>query len=220
MLLMQSNISFVNIEDSLKKKKMQLVIKKIFDFIFSLLGLIILSPLFLLIAIVIKLDSEGPVLFKQRRVGVQGQIFEILKFRTMLDNAEKLGKQITIGNDARITKAGRVLRKYKLDEFPQLINVLKGDMSLVGPRPEVLKYVELYDDVQKQVLLIRPGITDYASIKYKNESNILAKSSNPEKTYINEIIPNKIELNLKYILELSLITDIKLIAKTILEIIK
>lgn len=212
---MQSMKLYQNIEGKLEEKKVQIILKRIFDFMCSLIGLAILSPFFLVIAILIKIDSKGPVFFKQRRIGKNGQPFEIYKFRTMVMDAESLGKQITVGKDPRITKVGHFLRSYKLDEFPQLINVLIGNMSLVGPRPEVPRYVETYNDVQRKVLLVKPGITDYASIKFRNENDILGKSNNPEEDYINIIMPTKLDLNLKYIDEMSLIYDIKLIFQTI-----
>lgn len=217
---MQSSKSFVDIQSELEKKKLSLIIKRIFDIVASLGGLIILSPMLIIVAICIKLDSKGPVFFKQKRVGKNKKIFEIYKFRTMVTDAEKLGKQITVGNDSRITRVGKFIRKCKLDELPQLINVVKGEMSLVGPRPEVPRYVELYDEYQEQILLVQPGITDYASIEYRNENDILGNSSNPEETYIEEIMPTKIELNMKYIRNISLIEDIKLILATILAILK
>ena len=217
---MQTSKSFVYIQRELEKKKLSLVIKRIFDIVASLGGLIVLSPMLIIIAICIKLDSKGPVFFKQKRVGKNKKIFEIYKFRTMVTDAEKLGKQITVGNDSRITKVGKFIRKYKLDEFPQLINVVKGEMSLVGPRPEVHRYVELYDEYQEQILLVKPGITDYASIEYRNENEILGSSSNPEETYIEEIMPTKVELNMKYIKNISILEDIKLILFTILAILK
>lgn len=212
---MQSRKLYQNIENRLEAKKGQIILKRIFDFTCSLIGLIILSPFFLIIAIAIKVDSKGPVFFKQKRIGKNGNPFEIYKFRTMVVDAESLGKQITVGEDPRITRVGSFLRKYKLDEFPQLINVLIGDMSLVGPRPEVPRYVEIYNDVQRKVLLVKPGITDYASIEFRNENDILGKSNNPEEEYIKTIMPTKLDLNLKYIDEMSFSHDIKLIFKTI-----
>lgn len=212
---MQSRKLYQNIENRLEAKKSQIILKRIFDFTCSLIGLIILSPFFLIIAIAIKVDSKGPVFFKQKRIGKNGNPFEIYKFRTMVVDAESLGKQITVGEDPRITRVGSFLRKYKLDEFPQLINVLIGDMSLVGPRPEVPRYVEIYNDVQRKVLLVKPGITDYASIEFRNENDILGKSNNPEEEYIKTIMPTKLDLNLKYIDEMSFSHDIKLIFKTI-----
>ncbi|WP_270504526.1 sugar transferase [Paraclostridium sordellii] len=217
---MQSSKEFIDIKEELNKKKVNLIIKRLFDIVASSIGLILLSPILILIAICIKLDSKGPVFFKQIRVGKNKELFKIYKFRTMVTDAEKLGKQITIGNDTRITKVGTFIRKCKLDELPQLINVLKGDMSLVGPRPEVPKYVELYDDYQEQILLVQPGITDYASIEFRNESEILGESENPESKYINDIMPYKIELNIKYIKNISLYEDLKLITRTIKAIAK
>lgn len=194
--------------------------KRAFDVIMSAIGLIILSPFFLIISIMIKLDSPGPVLFKQVRVGRYERNFKILKFRTMVTDAEKRGAQITVGRDSRITRVGHFLRKSKLDELPQLINVFIGDMSLVGPRPEVPKYTQYYTKVQKRIFELRPGITDYSSIKYRDENEILALSNDPEKTYIEEIMVDKLKLNLEYLENKSLLTDIKIIFNTILKIIK
>ena len=208
----------IEIDEILERKKLQLILKRGFDIIFSLLGLIVLFPAFLVIATAIKLDSTGPVFFRQVRVGKNGKEFKILKFRTMVVDAEKKGLQITVDKDSRITKVGRFLRKYKLDEFPQLINVLVGDMSFVGPRPEVPKYVALYNDEQKIVLKVKPGITDIASIEYKDENTLLNQNDNPEKTYIEEIMPAKLKLNMKYIRNISAFNDIKLILKTIFRI--
>lgn len=195
-------------------------IKRIFDFVFSLLGILILLPVFIVIAILIKLDSKGPVLFKQIRVGRNEEFFHILKFRTMVTDAEKLGKQITIGRDNRITRVGHFLRNYKLDEFPQLFNVLVGDMSLVGPRPEVPKYTAYYSKEQKKIFQVRPGITDYASIKYSKENEILANSNDPEQTYINEIMVDKLSINLDYIRKRSLKEDLYIIFATVAKIVK
>ncbi len=217
---MQSSKKKLNVQDELSKKALSLVVKRIFDILISFTGLILLSPILLLVGICIKLDSKGPVFFKQKRVGKNKDVFEIYKFRTMVTNAEKIGKQITVGNDKRITNIGILIRKYKLDELPQLINVLIGEMSLVGPRPEVPIYVELYDEYQAQILLVRPGITDYASIEFRNENDILAKSINPEEVYIEKIMPMKIELNMKYIRNISLPEDIKLVVNTVISILK
>ena len=195
------------------------MLKRIFDIILSLFGLIILLPFMLIIAIFIKLDSKGPVFFKQLRVTKNGREFKILKYRTMRVGSDKYS-QITVGKDDRITKIGSFLRKYKLDEIPQLINVLIGDMSLVGPRPEVPKYVALYTDEQKEILKVRAGITDYASIEFSNENDLLASEEDPEKAYIKKVMPKKIELNKKYISEISMLTDIKIILLTIKKILK
>lgn len=192
--------------------------KRIFDIVFSFIGIIILLPIFILISLIILFDSKGGIFYRQTRVGKNNKDFKIFKFRTMYPDSDKKGL-LTVGSrDNRITKPGYFLRKYKLDELPQLFNVFIGDMSFVGPRPEVRKYVEMYNDEQKKVLSVRPGITDYASIEYRNENDILAKSKNPEQTYIKEIMPAKLELNLKYIREKSTITDLKIIFKTILKI--
>ena len=195
------------------------MLKRIFDIILSLFGLMILFPFMLIIAILIKLDSKGPVFFKQIRVTKNGREFKIFKYRTMRVGSDKYS-QITVGKDNRITKIGAFLRKYKLDEIPQLINVLIGDMSLVGPRPEVPKYVALYTDEQKEILKVRAGITDYASIEFSDENDLLASEEDPEKAYIEKVMPKKIELNKKYISEISILTDIKIILLTIKKILK
>lgn len=194
--------------------------KRIFDILFSSIGLILISPILLVISIIIKITSEGPILFKQVRVGKDNKDFKILKFRTMIVDADKKGLKITVKDDPRITKIGKLLRKTKLDELPQLFNVLLGDMSFVGPRPEVRKYVDLYTEEQKQVLSVRPGITDLASIKYRNENELLDQSTNPEDTYINEIMPSKLKINLDYVKNINLVNDIKLILLTIKTVIK
>ena len=195
------------------------MLKRIFDIISSLFGLILLAPFMIIIAILIKIDSKGPVFFKQVRVTKNGREFKIFKYRTMKIGSDKYS-QITVGKDSRITKVGDFLRKYKLDEIPQLINVLIGDMSLVGPRPEVPKYVALYTEEQREILKVRAGITDYASIEFSNENDILANETDPEKAYIEKIMPRKIELNKKYLSEISVMTDIKIILLTIKKILK
>lgn len=195
------------------------MLKRIFDIILSLFGLIILLPFMLIIAVFIKFDSKGPVFFKQVRVTKGGKEFKIFKYRTMKVGSDKYS-QITVGKDGRITKIGSFLRKYKLDEIPQLINVFIGDMSLVGPRPEVPKYVALYTDEQKEILKVRAGITDYASIEFSDENNLLALEEDSEKAYIEKIMPKKIELNKKYLSEISILTDIKIILLTIKKILK
>ncbi|MBC7587214.1 MAG: sugar transferase [Chitinophagaceae bacterium] len=172
---------------------------RFFDLFFAIVGLILLSPLFLILALCIKVSSKGPVFFKQDRVGKNGQIFKLYKFRSMYVNAEAKGQLTVGGNDSRINPVGLLLRKYKLDELPQFINVLTGDMSFVGPRPEVKKYVDLYTSEQLKVLNVLPGITDYASLEYRNENELLLQAKNPEKFYIDEIMPRKIELNYKFI---------------------
>jgi len=197
----------------------QSIPKRIFDIIASLIGLLILLPFFLIISLLIIINSGFPVFYTQKRVGRANSDFGLLKFRTMKKNADKLGLLTVGGKDPRITSIGYYLRKYKLDELPQLINVFIGNMSLVGPRPEVRKYVDLYNGEQKKVLLVKPGITDYASLEYFSENDLLAKSSNPEETYIKEVMPAKLELNKKYISEMGLTTDLKIIFGTLKRII-
>lgn len=195
--------------------------KRAFDLALSLAGIVLLAPLFLAMAIWIRLDSPGPVFFRQVRVGKSGKPFRIFKFRTMLTDAETKGPPITAGEDPRITLAGRFLRRYKLDELPQLVNVVLGEMSLVGPRPEVPRYVALYpDDVRERILSMPPGITDYASIEFRDESALLQSSEDPEATYINEIMPVKLKYYERYVVERSLWLDITLIHQTIKSIIK
>ena len=193
--------------------------KRIVDILFSFCGLALLLPFFILLAFLIIIDSKGGVLYKQVRVGKNGKDFHLYKFRSMRTDADKNGLLTIGGRDSRITKIGYTIRKYKLDELPQLINVLVGDMSLVGPRPEVRKYVNLYNAQQLTVLNVKPGITDYASIEYSNENKILGKAENPEEVYIKEIMPAKLSLNLKYIAEQGLVTDFTIILKTIRKII-
>lgn len=189
--------------------------KRLFDILFSLIVLTLGLPFALIIALLILADSKGRVLYKQSRVGRNNVDFQLYKFRTMCTDADK-GSLITVGgDDARITKVGRFLRKYKVDEFPQFLNILKGEMSIVGPRPEVRKYVNMYTPEQMRVLSVRPGLTDYASIRYVNENELLATSPDPEKTYIEEIMPDKLKLNLKYIDEQSVGTDLRIILMTL-----
>lgn len=197
------------------------MIKRTFDFFLSLLGIVIVSPIIILLGILIKIESIGSSFYLQERIGKNGKPFKLFKFRTMYLNSDKKGL-LTIGmTDSRITKIGYFLRKYKFDELPQLINILKGDMSFVGPRPEVKKYVDFYTSKQTEVLKYKPGLTDYASLKFFYENELLAQSKNPEETYINEIMPEKIRINLEYIkCRKNLISDIKVILMTILKIIK
>lgn len=194
--------------------------KRLFDIIASAIGLLLLSPLFLILAIWIKCDSNGPVFYKQKRVGRGNKDFDLYKFRSMRVGADKLGLITVGGRDPRITRSGYFIRKYKLDEFPQLINVLKGDMSIVGPRPEVRKYVDLYTPEQLQVLQVRPGITDPASIRYRNENELLAQVEEPERYYREVIMPDKLRLNLEYVQTMSLGEDLRLIFSTFRAILK
>ncbi len=198
---------------------MYTISKRIFDVVASLIALILFSPLFIFIASWILIDSRGGVFYKQIRVGKNQKEFGLLKFRSMRPNSDKAG-QLTIGNDNRVTRVGLFIRKYKLDEIPQLINIIKGEMSVVGPRPEVPKYVNLYTDEQLKVLTVLPGLTDYASIEYLDEQKVLGASDDPEKLYIEEVMPAKLLLNLKYINEKSFLLDIKLIFRTILKIVR
>ena len=193
---------------------------RFFDFILSLVGLVVLAPIFIVLAIWIKIDSKGPVFYKQVRVGQNDIDFGLFKFRSMVVDADKKGLITVGGRDPRITRSGYFIRKYKLDELPQLINVLVGDMSLVGPRPEVRKYVDLYTYEQQKVLSVKPGITDYASIEYMDENEILGKSSDPEKTYIEEIMPEKIKYNMKYIQNKNVSEYFKIIFLTLLKIVR
>ena len=194
--------------------------KRIFDLFFSFLGILFLLPIYIIIAILIKIDSNGDILYKQERIGKNGIPFYVLKFRTMIPNAFSKGA-LTVGSrDPRVTRVGFYLRKYKLDELPQLFNVFFGEMSFVGPRPEVKKYTDLYNENQRLVLSVKPGITDYASIKYRNENDLLAQSSDPEKLYIEEIMPEKLNLNLKYINDNNVFKDIEIIFLTFYTIIK
>lgn len=194
--------------------------KRVFDIFFSFIGLLILLPFFIIIALIIVIDSRGGIFYRQVRVGKNGTDFKLFKFRSMRTNADKAGLLTVGGRDNRITRVGYYLRKYKVDELPQLINVLVGDMSLVGPRPEVRRYVDMYNTEQQKVLLAKPGITDYASIEYSNENELLGKASDPERTYIEEIMPAKLKLNLKYIEEQGIGTDLKIIFRTIGKILK
>ncbi|MCC7303169.1 MAG: sugar transferase [Bacteroidia bacterium] len=194
------------------------MIKRCFDFVFSLIGLIILLPLFIIISLLVLLTSSGGVFFTQRRVGKEGKEFQLVKFRTMRPGSHRQGL-LTVGSaDPRITGIGRFLRKTKLDEFPQLWNVLAGDMSLVGPRPEVKKYTDLYTEEQRHVLSVRPGITDLASIEYANENDLLAASGDPEAYYIQQIMPAKLRISLDYLRRQSFFLDLKIILKTVIRI--
>lgn len=193
---------------------------RFFDIIFSIIGLVILSPLFIVIYLLIRIESKGGGFYSQERIGKSGKPFKLYKFRSMRIGSDKKGL-ITIGEkDNRITKTGFILRKYKLDELPQLWNVFIGDMSLVGPRPEVKKYTDLYTEEQKQVLQVRPGITDWASIKYVDENKILGEAKDPDEAYVNLIMPNKIKLNMVYIQHQTLGEYFKIIFTTFKEIVR
>jgi lipopolysaccharide/colanic/teichoic acid biosynthesis glycosyltransferase len=191
------------------------MLKRVFDIVFALCALLISAPVLVATALWIKLDSRGPVLFRQERVGLRGQLFAIYKFRTMRVGAAEQGPQITVGADTRITRAGAFLRKYKVDELPQFVNVLVGDMSVVGPRPEVPRYIALYPSEARDLILsVRPGITDLASIAYRNESALLAGADDPETLYVRDILPAKLEHCLQYIQKQSIWLDLLIVWRT------
>ena len=194
--------------------------KRAFDFTLSALGLLILTPFFGLIGILIKLDSAGPIFFKQERIGRGFRPFLIYKLRTMTQNSHTLAPLITAGKDSRITRVGAILRRTKIDELPQLINVLKGEMSFVGPRPEVRKYAEMFRQDYEEILKIKPGITDLASLKYRHETELLGRSENPEEQYLTEVLPDKIQLSKEYLRISSFSVDMQVIAKTILKMVE
>ena len=196
------------------------MIKRTFDFLFALIALIPLSPLLVSLALLIKIDSRGPIFFRQQRVGKKGKIFRVYKFRTMIKKAGKNQEEVfAVGEDKRITRMGNFLRRWKIDELPQLINIFKGEMSLVGPRPELPKYVNFYpSEKRKQILSVRPGMTSLASIKFSQERGTLIKSNNPEKDYLNKILPQKMSLDLEYVKKQSFFIDLLLIIKTIKKI--
>ena len=196
------------------------MLKRLFDIIASSIGLVILSPVFLLLALWIKCDSKGSVFYRQVRVGRGHKDFHLFKFRSMRTGSDRLGLITVGGRDPRVTRSGYYIRKYKLDELPQLINVFIGDMSLVGPRPEVRRYVDLYTPEQMRVLEARPGITSLASIRYRNENDLLASSDNPNRTYIEQIMPDKVAIDLGYVENATFANDIKIIFRTFAEIIK
>ncbi|MFM1540708.1 sugar transferase, partial [Helcococcus ovis] len=200
--------------DILKKRKLSLIFKRIFDIVLSSILLLLLSPVILILSIWIKLDSKGEIFFRQERVTQYGKIFRIFKFRTMVKDANKLGSQVTVSNDSRITKVGKFIRKVRLDEIPQLINVLLGDMTFVGTRPEVKKYVDNYTPEMLATLLLPAGITSEASINYKDEEKILTKNKNVDETYIKIILPEKMKYNLESIKKQSFLYDISIMFKT------
>lgn len=201
-------------------KGRSLLVKRALDLAGAVFGLVSLAPVFVLLACWIRLEDGGPAFFRQERIGQGGEPFRLWKFRTMVPDAEKLGAQLTVGADRRITRPGRWLRRFKIDELPQLFNVLRGEMSLVGPRPEVRRYVNLYTAEQRLVLGFLPGITDPASIRFSNESEILASSSDPERAYVETILPEKIRLNLAYAAQATLWTDLSVVWKTLVRLIR
>lgn len=192
--------------------------RRAFDLGAALLGLVVLAPVFAAVALAIASSSPGPVFFRQERVGRDGRMFRIFKFRTMRQDAEAHGAQLTVEGDPRITSVGRFLRASKIDELPQLINVVTGEMALVGPRPEVPRYVALYSDEQRRVLTVRPGITDPASIEYRDENAVLAAADDPEAAYVHEVMPHKLAINLEYLHRRTLATDIGVILSTLAKV--
>lgn len=199
----------------LETRKASLILKRLFDITVALVMLIILSPVFILISIMIAIDSKGGVFFRQERVTQYGRVFRIFKFRTMVDDAESLGSQVTVKNDMRVTKVGSVLRKYRLDEIPQLINIVTGDMSFVGTRPEVVKYVERYTPEMKATLLLPAGVTSEASIKYKDEERLLETADDVDDVYVKQVLPGKMEYNLESIKGFSPIKEFKAMFRTV-----
>lgn len=204
--------------EALRKKQAQLIVKRVFDVVVSLILLVVLSPVFLILWVAIRVDSKGAALFQQIRVTQYGREFRIYKFRTMVVDAEKLGAQVTTKGDSRVTRVGRFLRKCRLDELPQLVNILKGDMSFVGTRPEVPRYVAAYSDVMWATLLLPAGVTSTASIEYKDEDRLLSNAEDADKTYIDAILPEKMQYNLQYLLNYSFWKDIKIMIKTVLAV--
>lgn len=201
--------------DYLSKKRISLLIKRVFDVFASSLFLIILSPLILVLSAWIKIDSKGPVVFKQKRVTQYGRVFDIYKFRTMVQNAEQIGTQVTVKNDARITRVGQKLRNYRLDEILQLVNILKGDMTFVGTRPESVKYVQAYSKEMKATLLLRAGVTSVASIKYKDEDKLLDGAKDIDAEYVNHVLPEKMKYNLEEIYRFSFGHDLVVMIQTV-----
>ncbi len=210
--------------DILNKKKISLFIKRLFDIVVSLIMLLLLLPVFLVLGIAIKIDSKGPVFYRQERITTYNKKFRIFKFRTMVQNADKIGSLITVGQDSRITRVGKLIRKCRLDELPQLINVLLGDMTFVGTRPEVEKYTKCYTDEMMATLLMPAGITSIASIKYKDEDEIMneyiKKGETIDDIYVNRVLPEKMKYNLEYIQTFSFIGDIKIMINTVIEVLK
>ena len=216
------NDSVLKYYDVLKQKKIMLLLKRFLDFIGSLILLILLSPILIILAILIKIDSQGPVFYRQERVTTNGKIFKIFKFRTMIQDADKRGALSTGKQDGRITRIGNKIRKCRLDELPQLINILKGEMSFVGTRPEVKKYVDMYTDEMKATLLMPAGVTSMASIKFKDEDEIISKQTKSGKTvdeaYVNDILPEKMKWNLEYIEKFSIFEDLKICIETVIKV--
>ena len=208
----------------LKGKKLSLAIKRIFDFLIALLMLIVISPILLVLSVLIKIDSQGPIFYRQERVTIGNKTFRIFKFRTMVQNADKIGSLVTVGSDPRITRVGHKIRKCRLDELPQLINIIIGDMSFVGTRPEVRKYVDCYTDEMMATLLMPAGVTSLASITYRDEDEIMeehtSKGESADEAYVNHVLPEKMKYNLEYLKTFSFMGDIGLMFKTVLSVLK
>lgn len=218
----QKNIQYY--KTILERKKFSLILKRVFDMVVSIILLILLSPILLIFSVWIKLDSKGPIFFRQERITLNGKKFKIFKFRTMVVDADKKGSLVTLANDDRITKVGHLIRKIRLDELPQLINVLLGDMTFVGTRPEVEKYVNSYTDEMRATLLMRAGITSIASLEFKDEDQIIQKYQNTglsiDEIYIQKVLPEKMKYNLEYIEKFSFIYDIKIMLLTVIKVFK
>lgn len=210
--------------DILSKKKWSLCVKRLFDIVFSMVLLIIISPILILLGLLIKIDSKGPIFYRQERITTNGKMFRIFKFRTMVQNADKIGTLVTVGNDSRITRVGKLIRKVRLDELPQLINILKGEMTFVGTRPEVKKYVDKYTDEMKATLLMPAGVTSIASIKYKDEDEILEQAvkngKDTDSAYVEDVLPEKMKYNLEYITKFSFWYDLKICIDTVIGVLK
>lgn len=202
----------------LRKKIVSLLVKRLFDIVMSIVLLVVLSPVFLIVSLFIKADSKGPVFYRQERVTQYGKVFKIFKFRTMVVNADKIGSLVTINNDSRVTKIGKKLRKYRLDEIPQLLNIFTGDMTFVGTRPEVPKYVAYYTDEMKATLLLPAGVTSKTSIEYKDEEKILKEAENTDEVYVERILGEKMRINLESIKSFSLFSDMVLLLRTCLAV--
>ena len=206
--------------DLLSGKRFYFITKRLFDLIVSFILLVILSPLFLIVAIIIRLDSPGRVFYRQKRVTRYGRVFRIHKFRTMVSGADKMGSLVTVSNDSRVTAVGKFLRRYRIDEIPQLIDIFEGNMTFVGTRPETQYYTKFYTDEMKATLLMPAGVTSLASILYKDEEKLIAAAENADETYINEVLPQKMKYNIEALNNMSLLGDIKIMIKTVLAVLK
>jgi len=192
------------------------MVKRVFDLFFAIVGLVLLAPLFVIITVAINLDSPGPVFYRGERIGEKGRVFKIYKFRTMVIEADRMGPALTRGGDPRVTTVGRILRRWKVDELPQLINVIRGEMGVVGPRPEAPEYVRHYTAEQRKVLEVRPGITGLTQVRFRHEESLLSRCANPEQDYVERIMPQKLAMDLEYLENQSLLLDLKLLVRTFL----